>query len=431
MMRSTKRYKRQARAITVRGEDSRPPAWRLLRVILVAGILAVLTSLSPELLELPTQADEPAGAIVEVAARASQPVSPILGVEPRLEPMLPQARAQPPAHERPSASAGVAKQFQAALDAARVAGEAFGVTFAVVRDGQLVWTGSSGVERDARTPLKPGSTMVVGSVTKTFVATAILQLVDEGRIDLDDPVRQHLPQQRWVSREITVRMLLDHTSGLADVYNETTRVSLEQQPDRSWTSAEVFATLHEPWYLPGKSWAYANTNYYLLGLILERVTGSTLEGELDRRFLTPLELEATRTLTAEDTDGKLPAGWSTIFWASGAMSSSASDLARWGDTLYDDDIPDVALLEEGTIRSMMTINRDDYGLGVRRLELPPRIGYGHTGRLNTYTALLLHLPADDVTIAMLVNRTGVDPVEVIKQRPPGGGPSLLRLAIDS
>jgi D-alanyl-D-alanine carboxypeptidase len=431
-MRTTKRYRRQARAITVRGEESRPPAWRLLRVILVAGVLAALTSLSPELLELPTQADEPAAAIVEVAARASQSVSPIRGVEPRLEPTLPLARPQPPAYLRASANAGVATQFQAALDAARVRADAFGVTFAVVRDGQLVWTGSSGVDRDGRSPLKPGSTMVIGSVTKTFVATAILQLVEEERIGLDDPVRQHLPELDWISREITVRMLLDHTSGLADVYNETTRVSLEANPERPWTGTEVFATLHQPWYQPGEGWAYANTNFYLLGMALERVTGSTLEEELDRRFLNPLDLGATRTLTPDNPNGQLPAAWSTVFWASGAMSSSASDLARWGDALYDDDLPGApALLEPGTARSMLTINDDDYGLGVRRLEVPPRVGYGHTGMLNTYTALVLHLPDDDVTIAILVNRTEVDLRGVITERPSDGGPSLLRLAIDS
>jgi D-alanyl-D-alanine carboxypeptidase len=431
MMRTTNRYQRQARAITVRGEDSRPPAWRLLRVTIVSGVLVMLTSLSPDLLELPTQADEPVGAIVEVAARASQSVSPVRGVEPRLDPALPLAKPQLPAYLRPTVSAGVATQFQAALDAARVRADAFGVTFAVVRDGQLVWTGSSGVGRDGRSPMKPGSTMVIGSVTKTFVATAILQLVDEGRIALDDPVRTHLPQLSWISRDITVRMLLDHTSGLADVYNETTRVSLEQQPERSWTTAEIFATLHAPWYPPGEGWAYANTNYYLLGMILERVTGSSLEGELDRRFLTPLGLGATRTLTADEPNERLPAAWSSIFWASGAMSSSASDLARWGDALYDDDSPGDALLEEGTVRSMLTINDDDYGLGVRRLEVPPRIGYGHTGMLNTYTALILHLPDDDVTIAILVNRTEVDLRGVITERPSDGGPSLLRLAIDS
>ena len=114
------------------------------------------------------------------------------------------------------------------------------------------------------------------------------------------------------------------------------------------------------------------------------------------------------------------------------MTSSAGDLARWGDALYDDDVPQHVLLDGDTARAMLRFNRDDYGLGVKRFEeLAPHKAYGHTGLLNTYTTLLLHLPADDITIAMLVNRTNVDLLSMIRQRPADGGPSLLRLAIDS
>ena len=114
------------------------------------------------------------------------------------------------------------------------------------------------------------------------------------------------------------------------------------------------------------------------------------------------------------------------------MSSSAGDLARWGDALYDDDIPERILLEADTADVMFDVNRDDYGLGVKRIEVSRlTTGYGHTGLLNAYTALLLHMPKHDVTIALLVNRTQVDLLGMIKERPAGGGPSLLRLAIGS
>jgi D-alanyl-D-alanine carboxypeptidase len=300
-----------------------------------------------------------------------------------------------------------------------------------VRDGQVVWAGSSGVDRDGQSPLKPHSPMVIGSVTKTFVAATVLQLVEEGRIRLGDSVRSYLPELRRVSREITVRQLLDHTSGLADVFNEQTRLGLEEHPERSWTSRELLATLHPPWYQPGEGWAYANTNYYLLGMIVERATGSTLEAELQRRFLDPLELDATRMLGPDDPTSPLEPAWATIFWGSGAMSSSAADLARWGDALYDDDVAGNALLEADAGRDMLDVNRDDYGLGVKRIEVSKRtVGYGHTGLLNAYTTLLLHVPAHDVTIAMLVNRTQVDLLGMIKERPAVGGRSLLGLAVD-
>ncbi len=431
-MRTTKRHLRQARAIKVRGDHERSPARRSLRVVAAAGALALVMSLSPELTQAPTSADEPGGAAAQVANRASHPMRPVTGVAAHLEPGLPVARADERAASTPmTAGTTLARRFQAALDAARYDAEAFGVTFAAVRDGQVVWAGSSGVDRDGRTPLKPRSPMVIGSVTKTFVAATVLQLVEEGRIRLGDSVRSHLPELRRVSRDITVRQLLDHTSGLADVFNEDTRRGLEEHPERPWTSQEVLATLHAPWYRPGEGWAYANTNYYLLGMIVERVSGSTLEAELQRRFLDPLDLGATRMLGPDDPTSPLEPAWATIFWASGAMSSSAADLARWGDALYDDDVAGNALLDADAGRDMLDVNRDDYGLGVKRIEVSKRtVGYGHTGLLNAYTTLLLHVPAHDVTIAMLVNRTQVDLLGMIKERPAGGGRSLLGLAVD-
>ena len=97
------------------------------------------------------------------------------------------------------------------------------------------------------------------------------------------------------------------------------------------------ATVHAPWYRPGEGYAYANTNYYLLGLVIEQITGATLAEELDRRFFTPLGLDSTEVLTGDSTArDTLEPAWATIFWASGAMSASAADLARWGDALYGD-----------------------------------------------------------------------------------------------
>ena len=141
--------------------------------------------------------------------------------------------------------------------------------------------------------------MVIGSVTKTFVSATVLELVDEGRLSLDDSVRRFLPDVSQVSREITIRQLLDHTSGLADVFNDATRRGLEEHPERAWSTRQLLASLHAPWYQPGEGWAYANTNYYLLGMIVERVTGSTLEQEIERRFLDPLDLGSTRMLRGE------------------------------------------------------------------------------------------------------------------------------------
>ena len=396
-----------------------------------------MVSLSPELTEAPTRADEPTGVLDAAATQANRPASPnrrwAAAVEPDLPPSQVTRVAETPDPIRPTASASASLQFQAALDGARIGAGTYGATFAVVRDGQVVWAGSSGVERDGRTLLTPGSPMVIGSVTKTFVAATVLELVDEGKLSLDDSARRFLPEVRQVSREITIRQLLDHTSGLADVFNDATRRGLEEHPERAWSTRQVLGDPPCPVVPAGRG----------LGLRQHEL----LPARHDRRARDRIDVSSRRSsdgssirstsarresLSPDDPSSPLAPAWTTIFWASGAMSSSAGDLARWGDALYDDDVPQHVLLDGDTARAMFRFNRDDYGLGVKRFpELAPRNAYGHTGLLNTYTTLLLHLPREDITIAMLVNRTNVDLLGMLRQRPAWGGPSLLRLAIDS
>ena len=134
-------------------------------------------------------------------------------------------------------------------------------------------------------------------------------------------------------------------------------------------------------------------------------------------------LTATRMLSANDPSSPLAPAWATIFWGSGAMSASAADLARWGDALYEGRV-----LDRSMGATMLKFNKDDYGLGVQKLEMAGTTGYGHTGLLNTYTTLLYHLPRQHVTLALLVNRSHVDLSGMLDAHPPGGGPSLMELA---
>lgn len=389
----------------------------------IAGVfLSLLVALVPDLTLAPIVAGEPHSVTVRtvdhvdtVLPRRVRPID--LAQAP--QPAVP---TPPPPSPRQVAVIDNESSFLAAIEAARAYGGAFGVTFAAVRDGEVLWTGAAGRYRDGATELNGADALVIGSVTKTFVAAAVLQLVEEGRLNLGDAVRDHLPGESAVTPDITIRQLLDHTSGLADVFNDTTKTGIETHPEQAWTASEIMATLHAPWYRPGEGYAYANTNYYLLGLVIERVTGATLAEELDRRFFTPLGLGTTRVLTGESMDiDSLEPAWATIFWASGAMEASAADLAFWGDTLYGE-----TLLSEASRAEMMKLNADDYGLGVQRIEVPGAVGHGHTGMLKTYTSMLLHLPTQDVTLVLLVNRTHVDLAGMLAAHPPNG-PSLLEL----
>ena len=419
-----------ARAIPVRGAPNSRTRPRL-RVPAFAFLLSLLVFLSPDLTLAPLSAVEPRASVgaqlIDTTRSPSGPgpLRPIDWEAGVWRPVV--ARVATPAPPAPPVQD---PRYDAAIEAARAYGGAYGITFAAVRDGQVVWSGAAGRYRDGATGLNGADSLVIGSVTKTYVSAAVLQLVEEGRLSLTAPVRQYLPGESTVPPEITIRQLLNHTSGLADVFNDTTKTGLETHPEHAWSASEIMATVHAPWYRPGEGYAYANTNYYLLGLVIERISGRTLAQELDRRFFTPLGLDSTEVLTGDSTArDTLEPAWASIFWASGAMSASAADLARWGDALYGDD-----LLSEATRTEMLKVNGpafgiegENYGLGVQRIEVPGAAGYGHTGMLKTYTSLLLYLPAQNVTLALLVNRTHVDLAGMLAARPPGGQ-SLLELA---
>ena len=414
----TNRARSQAHAIPIRRSRSAPRTRRWRRTPFAAFLLSLLAFLSPTLTLAPLSASEPSRIgprlIDELIRPVARPPRPVEVTDALVRVVAPP----------PETVVADAPRFQRALDAARASGSAYGVTFAAVRDGQLLWTGSSGRDRGGRTELTPDTPLVIGSVTKTFVAAAVLQLAEEGRVNLDDPIRRHLPELSAIAPDISIAQLLDHTSGLADLFNDATKAALEEHPELAWTPDQVLGSLHAPWYKPGDGWAYANTNYYLLGMLIERLTGSSLADELGRRFIGPLELGATRLLDGSEPGGLLAPAWTSIFWGSGAMTASAADLARWGDALYRG-----GTLSDASRAAMLKLNSHDYGFGVQKVEVNGDAGYGHTGLLNTYTTLLYHLPAEGVTVALLVNRSHVDLAGMLTAEPKDG-PSLLELALE-
>jgi D-alanyl-D-alanine carboxypeptidase len=420
--------KRQARPIwqaRPQGIDVAPPAprRRRLRPLLGIGSFLAAAVMVPALLLTPPTPPPVISIAPPPTAVASPTALARATATPRtLAGAAPDAVLATPEPLTPRLEAAL---FQAALDASLHATEAPGATFAVVRSGELLWTGAGGVAPDGSS-LAADSQMVIGSVTKTFVAALILQLVEEGRVNLDATLAEYLPDLALTGADtISLRQLLDHTSGLADVFNEATRIGIEEDPYRPWSATELISVLHEPWYAPGENWAYANTNYLLLTLVAERVTGFSLEQLLTDRFGAPLGLTGSRLLSPTDAaPGHLEPAWTTIFRGSGAMISTAADLARWGDALYTGSV-----LLDGTRREMLDFNSFEHGLGVQVLTVGGLDGYGHTGLLDTYTTLLWHLPERDTTIALLVSIDDAELGSILTHRS-DGAPSLLDLALD-
>jgi D-alanyl-D-alanine carboxypeptidase len=297
------------------------------------------------------------------------------------------------------ATAASASGLPAALRAVTDAGAPG--AFAEVRAGRRVDMGASGVaDLDTGRPVQPGFRHRVGSITKTFVATALLQLVGEGCLGLDVPVSRYLP--RISPPGVTVRMLLNQTSGIGD-YDTVlfaTEDDFERHRDTTFAPTELARIgLAAPRTgEPGAGWAYSNTNYVLAGLLLEAVTGDTAEAGLHRRVVRAAGLKDTympgRATRVEGPHSKGYIPWPdgtvhefsrynmTWAWTAGALVSTTADLNRFFRALLSG-----RLLGPRELAEMLTTVPTDptqpqgtgYGLGVLRIPTPYGDAWGHDG----------------------------------------------------
>lgn len=312
----------------------------------------------------------------------------------------------------------LAAELGAALSRARKYSIAPGLTMSVVTADGRQWSGTSGKKRGGSW-LTVDDPVTIGSVTKTFTAAIVMGLVDEGRVQLDVPVNAYLPNAR-IARGVTVRQLLTHTSGIRDLYAPT-RGWLHGAADRALSSNDVLGSIPFGHTVKtGHGYRYSNTNYYLLGLIIEAVTGHSFNDELAARFSSRLGFATTRLLTAADT--QLPPAWSTAFWTSGAMISTPAELARWGQALYGGGL----ISENGRWRMMDFNSGHRYAHGSQLLRVAGRDLPGHSGLLYTTTALLLYLPEERITIAIAGMEANTDLAEAL-ERSYRGGPSIMEV----
>jgi D-alanyl-D-alanine carboxypeptidase len=252
-------------------------------------------------------------------------------------------------------------------------------------------------------PMAPGSRFRIGSMTKMFVATVVLQLVAEHRVALDAPVDRYLPGvirgNGNDGREITVRELLQHTSGLPDYLDYLSPQEVLANPLAHYDPQQLLgiALAHPPLFRPGTSWSYSNTNYVVAGMLIERVTGHPYGEEIQRRIIRPLGLRGTSVPGDEPViPGPHPRGYArpessglvdvtrfnpSVAGASGAMISTGTDMNRFLGALLGGH-----LLPPAELRAMMTTrptgdpSGSAYGLGLQSTPLPCGGRYwGHDG----------------------------------------------------
>lgn len=294
-----------------------------------------------------------------------------------------------------------------------------GATVAVVRRGDVLYVGTFGLaDVESHTPVTDSTVFEIGSVTKQFAAAVTLQLVEEGALELDTPIHAFLDWLPGEWRGVTVRQLLNHTSGIPD-YEAIAGYGIY---DRRATAQEIVAIAQSRVvdFPPGSGFEYSNTGYYLLGLILESVEGRPLGRILERRIFTPLGMASTRMADPEAiipnrargyyqdrnrTLINIPASHPSATLAAGGLVSTVGDLARWDAALYG-----TAVVGEEMKRLMWAPTvlsggrRVDYGFGWRLEPYDGRTQRYHYGMTHGFIANLTRLPDDDLTVIALANR---------------------------
>jgi D-alanyl-D-alanine carboxypeptidase len=265
----------------------------------------------------------------------------------------------------------------------------------------------------------------IGSTTKPMVATVVLQLVDEGKLSLDQPITEIVGDLAGGDERITVRDLLAHKSGISDYLDDPRPIApyLKGKFDHVWTPEQLigFALDHPTLFEPGTDSAYSNTNYTLLGLIIEKVTGNSLGTELRTRVFEPLGMDDSSLATGTRIRGPHASGYlvgeggelqdvtgvsPSFYWGAGNVISTTRDIADFFDGLLEGDLLPPELLAEMTTFEPMSPG-SDYGLGVEQVSLPCGSGIGHGGAVPGYKTAALNMD-NGITLVAVANSLTMD-----------------------
>ena len=291
-----------------------------------------------------------------------------------------------------------------------------GLALAVVQNGKVIKTAGYGqANLENNVPVSDRTIFEIGSMTKQFTASAIMLLVQDGKLALDDKISRYLEGTPESWKEITIRHLLSHTSGIKNQHG----VNAMDKP-RDETIKLVSAPPLEA--KPGDKWNYCNTGYFLLGYIIETVSGKSYWDFLDQRIFKPLDMTVTRNSDpqivilnrargytyAEKGYRNGPIIRSSEGWAAGSLVSNVLDLAKWDAALYSDKI-----LTTASRNTMWTETRFNdgkpfpYGLGWFVQKPKGHLLIEHGGNTGAFSTTISRFVEDKLTVIVLTNRAGI------------------------
>jgi CubicO group peptidase (beta-lactamase class C family) len=299
-------------------------------------------------------------------------------------------------------------------------------------NGDIVYQkaiGSLYINGNDKTPSNPGTKYRIGSISKMFTACMIFQLVEEGKLSLSAPLSTWYPTLPNASK-ITIGNMLDHRSGLYNFTNDSAYRHYMAQPQ---TEAQMIARFEKqkPAFEPDTKAEYSNTNFYLLGHVVEKVTQKTYAENLAQRITSKLGLKNTyyggKTNTRNneafsyafdeawvqvpETDMSIPGG-------AGAILSTPTDLVKFIEALF------AGKLISKEHLAMMTTMKDHYGMAMFEIPFNDKKGYGHNGGIDGFTSILAYFPDDKLAIAYCANggsfstnQVGIDVLSIYFNKP--------------
>ncbi len=306
-----------------------------------------------------------------------------------------------------------------------------GMAVGIFRSGRIVVARGYGLSNvELNVAVKPATIFQSGSVGKQFTATAIMMLVEEGKIGLGDSLPKYFPGAPPSWRGITVRQLLSHTSGLTDYTSESvTKPGGQISYHRDYTEAQLVSIIEALpiEFAPGDKWEYCNTNYVLLGAIIRKVTGQFYGDFLQERVFKPLGMTSTRIISARDIIPNRASGYELVEgmlknqeWVSpslnttgdGALYFNVLDLAKWDAALYGERI-----LRKSSLDQMWTIaklndstpNPESYGFAWFIDSVSGHRVIEHSGSWQGFEAYIARYVDDRITVVVLMNLGGVNP----------------------
>ena len=298
-----------------------------------------------------------------------------------------------------------------------------------MRNGKLVYARGYGLRNvDDRIRAEASTVFRVGSITKQFTAASIMLLQERGLLRVDDRVSKYLPKAPFADK-VTIRNLLTHTSGIPNFYGDAVdsgAIRKPVTPDR----VVAFVAKRRLEFVPGSKWSYSNTNYTLLAMIIEKISGHNYNDFVTANLFVPLNLKSARFWNNTDVREDTARGYTayalghlthanyqdpTWFVGGGGLSMNAPDLARWEHDLYSGKaVSPESFKEMSTPQRLSSGKTTDYGFGLEIRKYLGNTFLSHGGQLAGFSCREYSMPRDQVVVVLLTNGEYFDQMPVMR-----------------